>query len=314
MRTLRLGTLALALALAGCGGSDAVNPSASSEEALTQAPCNTALASFDGTTAYSNGYAVGSGVSCGGQGPYGYQWQCVELVMRHFKTHFGLHWYGNARDLLHWAPRDTVDVFYNGDAAHPPVPGDMVVWEVGTYGHVALVTAVSSTGVDVIEQHVAGNGHATLPYDGARIGARWVNWVPAGWAHAKVNGGEAGGSTGGGTDGGTTGGAWSCASSAWGGAQLWTCSGGALHQCDANGQLMMQACERGCMARSAGQDDLCISSASGWNCAGSAYGAAQLWTCSGGMLYRCDGSGTPERVSCPSGCRVMPLGSNDICN
>jgi surface antigen len=307
---LRLVTLALVAAVAGCGA-DAVNPSASTEEALTQAPCGTALASFDGTTAYSNAAYVGSGTSCAGDGPYGYRYQCVELVMRHFITHFGLHWYGNARDLLNWAPRDTVDVWYNGDGAHPPVPGDMVVWEVGAYGHVALVTAVSASAVDVIEQNVAGDGRATLPYDGAHIGARWGTWVPAGWAHAKSNGGEAGGGGTGG--GGSGGGAWSCASSAWGSSQLWTCAGGALHECDANGNPLVQSCERGCLGRAAGQNDLCVSSTSAWNCAASAWGSSQLWTCAGGALYRCDG-GAPEVVGCPSGCRVNAPGSNDICN
>ena len=297
----------LVAALAGCGGKvDSVNPSAELQSSLTQAPCGTALASFDGTVAYSNGVDSGSGVSCAGAGPYGYRYQCVELVMRHFITHWGLHWYGNARDLLNWAPRDTVDVWYNGDAAHPPVPGDMLVWEVGAHGHVALVTAVGATSVAVIEQNVVGNGSATLPYDGASIGARWGTWVPAGWAHAKANGGESGGSTGGGVN-------WSCANSAWGSSQLWTCSSGALYRCDANGAPMVQTCDRGCLARAAGEDDLCISSTSGWNCANSAWGTAQLWTCSNGAIYRCD-NGAPEVVQCPSGCRVNALGSNDTCN
>ncbi len=305
-RSLRLVSLALAATLAGCtGGSiDAVNPTASTSEAVSQAPCGTALASFDGTTAYSNGGWVGTGTSCAGVGAYGYQYQCVELVMRHFQTHWGLRWYGNARNLLDWAPRNTVDVWYNGDAAHPPVPGDMVVWEVGTYGHVALVTAVGAGSVEVIEQNVAGNGSATLPYDGASIGARWGNWVPAGWAHAKANGGESGGNNGGG---------WSCASSSWAGGQIWTCSGGALHECDANGNPQVQNCDRGCYARSMGEADLCVSATSGWDCGSSAWGGAQLWTCSGGALYRCEG-GAPEVVQCPSGCRSNGLGSDDACN
>jgi len=42
--------------------------------------------------------------------------------MRHFKMHWGLHWWGNAKQLLAWAPADTVSVYYNGDGAHPPVP------------------------------------------------------------------------------------------------------------------------------------------------------------------------------------------------
>jgi hypothetical protein len=303
MRSFRASLVMLALVAAGCGTPEPVNPSAA-ESALSQAPCGTALAAFDGTTAFSNGVDSGTGVSCAGSGPYGYRYQCVELVMRHFITHWGLHWYGNARDLLNWAPRDTVDVYYNGDAAHPPVPGDMVVWEVGAYGHVALVSSVTPTAVNVIEQNVVGNGTAQLPYDGAHIGARWGTWIPAGWAHAKANGGEAPGSPP------TV--QWSCAQSAYNGAQSWTCSSGALYECDASGNGITRACAHGCYTRTLGEDDLCIDNATMWNCASSAWNGGQYWTCSGGAIYRCEGT-TAEMVSCPSGCVAHALGTNDAC-
>jgi len=167
---------------------DIVNPTGE-EQALTMPPCGTVLASFDGTNAYSNGGNTGTGNSCAGQGGIanGLQYQCVELVMRHFKRKWNLRWYGNAKTLLRGAPRDTVDVITNGDRARPPVPGDMIVWENGTYGHVALVVAVGSDFVDIIEQNVAGNGKARLPYRDGTVGARWNGWVPSGWAHAKAN-------------------------------------------------------------------------------------------------------------------------------
>ncbi|MHB8878944.1 MAG: CHAP domain-containing protein, partial [Myxococcaceae bacterium] len=291
---------------------DEVNPSRSlsGSRALTMANCGTALASFDGTVAYSNGANTGTGVSCGGVGGYGYRYQCVELVMRHFKTHWGLRWYGNAKDLLNNAPSASVDVRWNGDGEDPPVPGDMVVWRSGTYGHVALVTAVRSGEIDIVEQNVSGNGQATLPWDGASIGARWGNWVPAGWAHAKANG-----------SGTTTPPPppppppavnWSCASSAYNGGQLWTCSSGSLYQCQ-GGVAVKQSCEQGCVVRPLGSNDLCISNASGWSCADSAYNGQQLWTCSTGKLYRCS-NGVSQVVACPSGCTVRPTGTNDYCS
>jgi hypothetical protein len=166
-----------------------VNPSGEEEQALSMPACGTTLASFDGTAAKSNGANTGTGVACAGQGGLanGLQYQCVELVMRHFKRKWDLRWYGNAKTLLDNAPRSTVDVRSNGDADHPPVPGDMIVWRNGAYGHVALVTAVTADHVDIIEQNVSGNGKARLPFRNGRIGARWNNWVPAGWAHAKAN-------------------------------------------------------------------------------------------------------------------------------
>ena len=183
---------------------DVVNPSGESEQALTMPSCGTSLAWFDGTDARSNGRYTGTGTGCAGQGGIagGLQYQCVELVMRHFKRKWNLRWYGNAKDLLRNAPRDTVDVIENGDRAHPPVPGDLLVWENGSWGHTALVTAVTSSYVDIIEQNVNGNGKARLPFSNGRIGSRWSGWVPTGWAHARAN--HAGASTG--SSGGSSGG------------------------------------------------------------------------------------------------------------
>ena len=164
-----------------------VNPSAFTTFSGSMPACGKSMASFQGTVAYSNGANTSTGYSCAGVGAYGLQYQCVELVMRHFKTNWGLRWYGNAKHLLANAPKSTVDVYSNGDGAHPPVPGDMIVWTKGTYGHVALVTGVTGSSVTIIEQNVKGSGSATLPYDGKSVGARWGSWVPAGWAHARAN-------------------------------------------------------------------------------------------------------------------------------
>lgn len=289
-------------------GPGEVNPSVTEQGLGSMPPCHTALASWDGTTAYSNGPSTGTGVSCGGVVATGYRYQCVELVMRHFSRKWGLRWYGNARDLLNNAPRSTVDVYWNGDAAHPPVPGDMLVWRQGTYGHVALITAVRADAVDIIEQNVSGNGRATLGYRNGTIAARWGSWTPAGWAHAKAN---------------TTTPVeppqppqppavnWSCASSAFNGAQFWTCSSGSRYRCE-NGTPVKDTCSAGCMSRSSGTDDLCISATTSWSCSSSAYQGAQYWTCSAGSLYRCE-SGQPRVVRCPSGCNVRAVGTNDDC-
>lgn len=189
-------SLLFALSLVGCGGAELTglepaNPSFFEPTAMP--PCGTALASWNGTTAYSNGPYTATGTSCAGVGSYGERYQCVELVMRHFSTKWGLRWWGNAKDLLVNAPRDRVDVYGNGDRAHPPVPGDMLVWTSGTWGHVALITGVRAGAVDILEQNINGSGVFSLPWDGATVGSRWGGAAPAGWAHAKANGGGGGG-------------------------------------------------------------------------------------------------------------------------
>jgi surface antigen len=307
MRILSLCLGALLLAV-GCGTPDldgeptgeAVNPSRL-EQSLTMPACGTVLATFNGTSAKSNAGYTGTGNSCAGNpGVYGYEYQCVELVMRHFSTKWGLTWYGNAHDLLNNAPRTYVDVYTNGDTAHPPVPGDMIVFDDGgAWGHVALVTAVTSTTVSVIEQNVVGSGSRTLSRSGGSVNSGWTGWWTLGWAHAKAN---TGGSSGG----------WSCASSAYAGQQYWTCSGSTRNKCNASGTPVMETCARGCLSRNAGQDDLCIAAASSWSCANSAYAGQQYWTCSGGYLYKCDSVGGIVAY-CPAGCNVGALGTNDTC-
>ena len=234
------------LAFVGCGvepeTNDPVNPSFFESTAMPA--CGTVLASWNGSNAYSNGSNTGTGYSCAGTGSYGYQYQCVELVMRHFSQKWGLRWWGNAKDLLNNAPRDKVNVYYNGDSGHPPKPGDMLVWTNGTYGHVALITRVGGGTLDIIEQNVTGNGSATLSYNGASVGSRWGSWVPAGWANAKANSGGGGGIS------------WDCNKSAYNGKQYWTCSGGNLYKC-VSGVPQQVVCAKGCNVRALGTDDDC---------------------------------------------------------
>jgi len=104
---------------------------------------------------------------------------------------------------------------------------------------------------------------------------------------------------------------WSCASSAYHGQQLWTCSDGNLFECEA-GVPVQTSCAKGCVTRSVGKADLCIDGASNWSCSASAYAGTQLWTCSAGDIYRC-ANGAPERVVCPQGCISNAIGLNDSC-
>lgn len=216
-------------------------------QALANPPlCGTALASYDGTTAFSNGRFTGRGQSCGGVGPSGLRYQCVELVMRHALSHWGFRWWGNAKDLLRNAPPAKVDVRLNGDLQHPVVPGDFVVWTRGTYGHVALVTAVRAGAVDLIEQNW-GPGKLTLAYVNGKLAGRpdAPAWVPAGWAHVKANVPSEP--------------LWNCAWSAWGNAQLWTCDRDGLpmrHRCSA-GQPEHERCATACVVMPLGTPDVC---------------------------------------------------------
>ena len=91
--------------------------------------CGSAMASYNGISALSNGADQCTGNSCGGYGTYGSQYQCVELAQRYFGEKYGTTpiWYGNAIDLCHTYPSGV-------SKTSSPIPGDLVVFDTGTYG------------------------------------------------------------------------------------------------------------------------------------------------------------------------------------
>ncbi len=298
------------------GGDERV--SASVDSAWSAPGCGSVIGSWNGTSAYSNGGDTGTGYSCAGNGPYGLEYQCVELVMRYFRQHWGLSWSGNARDLLNNAPRSAVDVYYNGDGAHPPLPGDMIVWSGGSpSSHVALVTAVSASTVSILEQNVWGtNGYATLSRSGGTVGGP-IGWGwsgPAGWAHAMANGGGGGG---GGSD--------PCAHATYGGAYCGQSNEYGfgpgttddLYTCQNHATASKTACAAGCEIMPAGQNDACRYDP----CTHAAYGGAYCGQSTqygfgggvSGWLYTCGGGRTTNHVACSRGCAVMPPGQEDHC-
>lgn len=128
--------------------------------------------SFCGIDAYQNGSNVSA---VAGNSAYGYQFQCTELAYRFVCQHYQLcekkvgsygnakKWYGNYSD-----PVLKQLVRYENGGAEPPVPGDVIVWGGGKYGHVAIVKSVQDDFVQVLEQNnykgthtyalVSGNG------------------------------------------------------------------------------------------------------------------------------------------------------------
>ena len=315
--------------LAACSPADdeldaeEVNPSRA--EAIQQGmpPCGTVLQTWNGTPAYSNGRNTGTGYSCAGFGRYGLQYQCDELVMRHYTRNWGLRWPGNARDLLRNSPRDRVAVYRNGDRAHPPVPGDMLVWEQGVYGHVALITDVTPTSLRYIEQNAAGSGAVTLPYDGARVGTRWGTWTPAGWAHAYANTGAAPTPTPP-SDAGVPDASApapdarapspeSCGRYA--GWSVRTCVSDAEAVRCVNGALERTRCPAGgrCVTRPNGFDDVCVSALGAGEACGE-FSWINVFTCNQAHTQRviC-AAGQLVREPCARGCVTRPNGVDDVC-
>ncbi len=154
------------------------------------------LDSHRGIPVYENGpeIAVSHGQSRGRGGAYyGKKWQCVEYVKRFYAEVLGHQMpdgWGHAKSFFDEAVPDGgcnrtrgLVQFENGSTT-PPRPDDILVFNEGSLGHVAIVTAVGVDSVDVIQQNVPGSTRERfeLRDEGGHF---WIRspYRPAGWLH-----------------------------------------------------------------------------------------------------------------------------------
>jgi hypothetical protein len=118
--------------------------------------CGTTMSSYNGVAAKSNGVDQCTGSCCGGEISTGCAYQCVELAQRYMYEKHGITpiWYDNANMMCSSYPSGI-------SKTSNPQPGDLFVRTSGTYGHVAVITAVHSSTVDVIEQNNSPYGTNT---------------------------------------------------------------------------------------------------------------------------------------------------------
>jgi len=87
-------------------------------------------------------------------GPYGLQYECVEYVNRFYGE--ALHHYSmythSAKNYYSTASSYGLNAYPNSGTEKPKI-GDILCSNYGTYGHVAIVRAVTSSSVTVIEQN-----------------------------------------------------------------------------------------------------------------------------------------------------------------
>lgn len=135
----------------------------------------TELASFQGVSAYSNG----GDSSYFKRGEYGHMYQCVEFVNRFSAQANGtgnMIGTGNAIDYAgdsrakfgyRWTPNTGQDEL--------PQAGDILVFEGGSYGHVAIATGGDESGVGMIQQNTR-SANATLSVAGQEGDWSVRNW------------------------------------------------------------------------------------------------------------------------------------------
>ena len=127
--------------------------------------------------------------------------QCVEYVKRFFyygwnyKANDGTvtnayNWTGNGRDYYGSAAVKALDAFPNGGTARP-APGDLLCMGGGAsgLGHVAIITAVSDTGISFLQQNRAsfGSMKMTRTAAGAYVVTPWAGYTVQGWLRRRLH-------------------------------------------------------------------------------------------------------------------------------
>lgn len=243
--------------------------------------CGTTMATFNGIAAKSNGVNQCTGSSCGGYGTYGYHYQCVELAQRYFGEKHGTTaiWHVNAKDMCSTHPSGV-------SKTSSPKPGDLFVRTSGTYGHVAVITAVYSSTVDVIEQNSSPSGRNTYSKSDA--------------ACFLTAGGSAGGS---------------CPNKGYycGNDKLGKDANN-LYYCSAAGAnpTLSTDCGFTCSIMPSGYDDKCVSGTcsnvnTGYYCGSDKIGGDK------NTLYLCQNSKPAGAKHCANGCVTAASGHDDYC-
>jgi len=235
------------------------------------------MSSFNGVSAKSNGVDQCTGSCCGGSGSTGCFYQCVELAQRYFHEKFGITpiWYDNANMMCDSYPTGV-------KKTTNPQPGDLWVRLTGTYGHVAVITAVHTSTVDVIEQNSSPTGKNT--YNKADAGCfLTASGSPSGSCSHL---GYYCGNDGLGKDANT----------------LYYCSGAGTTP------TVHSACSFTCTTMPSGQDDKCSNTGSCSSVNTGNYCGADKIGGDAHTLYRCESSKPAGGKYCSSGCHTAASG------
>lgn len=245
--------------------------------------CGSTMATYNGVAAKSNGVDQCTGNCCGGSITTGCAYQCVEYAQRYFNTKYGTapKWGVNANQMCSSYPNGV-------KKTNSPQPGDLWVRTTGTYGHVAVISAVHSSTVDVYEQNSAVSGRNT--YNIADAGCFLTGGAVT---YSCPNKGYYCGNNGLGKDPNN------------------------LYYCSAAGSTtptLATDCGFTCTIMPHGYDDKCVSGscANTYGPGGNYCGNDKI----GGdanSLYRCENYLPKGAAYCSGGCATAPAGTNDYC-
>jgi surface antigen len=128
---------------------------------------------YQGISIYNNGQdsSIEHGISKSKDGyVYGYKWQCVEFVNRFYHDKLGINISGggNAKDYFDSKINNgelnntrMLLQFKNGEGDKPKV-NDIIVFNIGQYGHLGIVSKVGDDYIEIVQQNVHGKSRDNL--------------------------------------------------------------------------------------------------------------------------------------------------------
>lgn len=143
---------------------------------------------------YSNGTEVyksyGKHYSADGY-YYGRKWQCVEFVKRYYydsHNHRMPNVWGHAKDFFDTkTAHGTVNsdrgmLQFNNGSNEKPAVNDLLVWNSGPYGHVAIISQVNEDSITLVQQNIrnAAEAEIELSNQGSIYSINGTT-PPAGW-------------------------------------------------------------------------------------------------------------------------------------
>jgi surface antigen len=247
--------------------------------------CGSKMASFNGVPAKSNGNYQCGGGCCGGSVSTGCAYQCVELAQRYFHEKFGT---PKIWDNIAYAKQMCSNRPPGVKKTSNPQPGDLWVRSSGTYGHVAVITAVHSSKVDVIEQNSSPSGKNTYAKSDAACFLTAQENLPEGICSHK---------------------GYYCGDD---GLQK---SANNLFYCADKGAeaVLSEKCEHTCVTEPSGQDDQCAKDGTCEKVITGYYCGDDKVDGDKNNLYYCKDSHMHGAVKCENGCKIAPSGQDDYC-
>lgn len=119
---------------------------------------------------------------------FGGGWQCVEVAARLYFVKGWGNVYAGGNGGARFIPEGSPKLeFHPNGSGYVPVPGDLVIENHGTYGHVSVVDRVRPNAIDAVEQNASWSGRKSYELEGSAASGAYGGGTVRGFMHSRRN-------------------------------------------------------------------------------------------------------------------------------